>query len=194
MLKNEVVLDIETQNTFQEVGSRDCKLLKLSLLVAYFYKTNEYKVYFEKDLPKLWNELQFCTRVIGYNLNGFDYNVLNNYAPFDLFSLPTLDMMDVVYKQLGFRIKLDSIAHGSLGVGKSGDGLDAVKYWKNQELDKLADYCKQDVKVTKEVYEFGLKNNFIHFADKWSGEKKEISVDFSIKEIKSNTGNLTLGL
>jgi len=194
MLKNEVVLDIETQNTFQEVGSRDCKLLKLSLLVAYFYKTNEYKVYFEKDLPKLWNELQFCTRVIGYNLNGFDYNVLNNYAPFDLFSLPTLDMMDVVYKQLGFRIKLDSIAHGSLGVGKSGDGLDAVKYWKNQELDKLADYCKQDVKVTKEVYEFGLKNNFIHFADKWSGEKKEISVDFSIKEVKSNTGNLTLGL
>jgi len=194
MLKNEIVLDIETQNTFQEVGSRDCSLLKISLLVAFFYKTNEYRVYFEKDLPKLWNELKFCTRVIGYNLNGFDYHVLNNYAPFDLFSLPTLDIMDDVYKKLGYRIKLDSIAQGSLGAGKSGDGLDAVKYWKNKELDKLADYCKQDVKVTKEIYEFGLKNNFLHFNDKWSGEKKEISIDFNLKQTKINAGNLTLGL
>lgn len=194
MLENEVVLDIETQNTFQEVGKKDCRLLKVSLLVAYFYKTNKYRVYFEKDLPKLWNELKFCTRVIGYNLNGFDYPVLNNYAPYDLFTLPTLDMLNVVYKSLGYRIKLDSIAHGSLGIGKSGDGLDAVKYWKAGELDKLANYCTQDVKITKEIYEFGLNNNLVHFDDKWTGEKKQVSVDFNLKDKKINSGNLTLGL
>jgi len=93
---NEVVLDIETKNTFQEVGSRDCKLLQISLLVAYFYKTDEYKVYFEEDLPGLWKDLQFCDRIIGYNLKGFDYPVMNNYAPYDLFNLPTLDMMEEV--------------------------------------------------------------------------------------------------
>ncbi len=193
-MNNEIVLDIETQNTFDEVGSRDCRKLSLSLLVAYFYKTDEYKVYFEKDLPLLWPRLQFADRVIGYNLNGFDYNVLNNYAPFDLFTLPTLDMMDAVYKKLGFRIKLDDIAHGSLGIGKSGNGLDAVKFWKNQELEKLAEYCKQDVKVTKEVYEYGVQNNFVSWNDRFTGAKKEIPVDFKLQLVKSKPANLTLGL
>jgi len=151
-MNNEVVLDIETQNTFDEVGSRDCRKLNLSLLVAYFYKTDEYQVYYEKDLPLLWPKLQFADRVIGYNLNGFDYPVLNNYAPFDLFTLPTIDLMEEVQKNLGFRIKLDDIAQGSLGIGKSGNGLDAVRFWKNQELQKLSEYSCRDEKVTKEVY------------------------------------------
>ncbi len=193
IISNEIVLDIETQNTFDEVGSRDCRKLRLSLLVAYFYKTGEYCVYFEKDLPLLWPRLQFSDRVIGYNLNGFDYNVLNNYAPFDLFTLPTLDMMDVVYKKLGYRLKLDDLAHGSLGIGKSGNGLDAVRFWKNQELEKLAEYCKQDVKVTKEVYEYGVKNNFINFFDRFSGDKKQVLVNFKPEIIKSKPANLTLG-
>jgi len=193
-MKNEIVLDIETQNTFQEVGSRDTRLLKLSLLVAYFYKTDEYRVYFEKDLPSLWRELQFSDRVIGYNLKGFDYAVLNNYAPFDLFSLPTLDIMEDVHKALGFRIKLDDIAHGSLGIGKSGNGLDAVRFWKNQELEKLAEYCTQDVKVTKDVYEYGMTNKFLEFSDYLTGQKRQIPVDFCLKELPRKASNLTLGL
>jgi DEAD/DEAH box helicase domain-containing protein len=193
-MQNEVVLDIETQQTFQEVGSRDCGLLKVSLLVAYFYKTNEYKTYFEKDFPALWRELQLAERVIGYNLKGFDYSVLNNYAPFDLFTLPTIDLMEEVRKNLGFRIKLDDIAQGSLGTGKSGNGLDAVRFWKNQELQKLAEYCKQDVKVTKEVYEYGLKNKFIEFSDYLSGQKRQVPVDFSVKDRPRRATNLTLGL
>lgn len=193
-MNNEIVLDIETQNTFQEVGSRDCRLLKLSLLVAYFYTTGEYRVYYEKDLPHLWPRLQFADRIIGYNLKGFDYNVLNNYAPLDLAGLPTLDMMESVYGALGFRVKLDDLAQASLGIGKSGNGLDAVRFWKNQELQKLADYCEQDVKVTKEIYEFGVKNNFLHLVDRFSGAKKQIPVDFALKIIKSKPVNLTLGL
>jgi len=193
-MQNEVVLDIETQNTFDEVGSRDCRKLRLSLLVAYFYKTDEYRVYFEKDLPLLWPRLQFADRVIGYNLKGFDYGVLNTYAPFDLFTLPTLDMMDEVYKKLGFRLKLDDLAHGSLGMGKSGNGLDAVRFWKNQELEKLAEYCKQDVKVTKEVYEYGVKNNFVNFFDRLSGAKKQVLIDFQPRGAKPKAANLTLGL
>lgn len=192
-MSNEVVLDIETQNTFDEVGSRDCRLLKLSLLVAYFYKTDEYRVYFEKDLPLLWPKLQFADRVIGYNLKGFDYAVLNNYAPYDLFALPTLDMMDEVYKMLGFRVKLDDLAHASLGIGKSGNGLDAVRFWKNQELDKLEEYCRQDVKVTKDIYEFGIKNSCLHLIDRFSGQKRQIPVDFTLKETKPRAANLTFG-
>ena len=191
---NEIVLDIETQNTFQEVGARDRRLLKVSLLVVYFYKTDEYKTYFEKDLPQLWNELQLADRIIGYNLNGFDYPVLNCYAPYDLSTLPTLDMMDEVKKSLGFRIKLDSIAQASLGIGKTADGLAAVRFWKNQELKKLEKYCQQDVRVTKEIYEHGLKNNFIEFNDSWSGEKRKVDISFALQEKQNNTGNLTLGI
>lgn len=192
-MNNEVVLDIETQNTFDEVGSRDCRKLSVSLLVAYFYKTGEYKTYFEKDLPALWRELQFAERIIGYNLKGFDYQVLNRYAPFDLLTLPTLDMMDEVHKVLGFRVKLDDLAHASLGAGKSGNGLDAVRFWKNQELAKLEEYCRQDVRVTKEIYEFGAKNNFLCMEDRFSGAKRQIAVDFVLKNIKPRAVNLTFG-
>src|SRR5690349_8733283 len=40
-MSKEVVLDIETQNTFQEVGSYDHSKLKISVIGVYFYETDE---------------------------------------------------------------------------------------------------------------------------------------------------------
>ncbi|MFN2224207.1 MAG: ribonuclease H-like domain-containing protein, partial [Candidatus Promineifilaceae bacterium] len=178
-MANEVVFDIETSNSFADVGKYDASLLKVSLVGLYSYAEDRYLHFMEDELPKLWRYLESADRVIGYNLYGFDYKVLNTYYPGDLSQLPTLDLMAVIADNLGRRIKLDDVAHGSLGIGKSGNGLQAIEYFRRGEIDKLRDYCLQDVRVTKDVYEFGRENGFVKFKDRIGGEVK-VEVDFKL--------------
>jgi DEAD/DEAH box helicase domain-containing protein len=173
-------LDIETSNSFADVGKYDPSLLKVSLVGLYDYATDQYTHYMEADLPKLWRVLEGADRIIGYNLFGFDYQVLNTYYRGDLSKFPTLDIMKDIADKIGFRIKLDDVAHGSLGTGKSGNGLQAIEFFRRGEIDKLRDYCLQDVKVTKEVYEFGLTNKLIKYKDR-TGRMVDVPIDFNMK-------------
>lgn len=191
-MSKEVVLDIETQNTFQEVGAYDPSKLLISVMVAYFYETDEYVAYEEHQLSELWPRLEHCDRIIGYNSKGFDIPVMNNYYAGDLLQIPQLDMLEEIHKSLGFRLKLDDVAAASIGVKKSGHGLQAVEWWKQGEIQKIKDYCRDDVKVTKELYEYGKKYNALAFEDRL-GNRKGIPVDFSFKKDASAAINLTMG-
>jgi DEAD/DEAH box helicase domain-containing protein len=188
----EIVLDIETQNIFER-GNRDATKLKISFVGIYDYGTGEYGGFFEADLPKLWQTLEHCDRLIGYNIKGFDIPVMNAYYAGDLTKLPQLDMMEEVAKFTGFRLKLDDLAHATLGVGKSGSGLDAVKYWQAGELDKLRDYCLQDVKVTRQLYEYGRMNGLVHYFDRWKNDKISVPVNFMPPKTEKQAINLSLG-
>jgi DEAD/DEAH box helicase domain-containing protein len=190
---NEVVLDIETANSFADVGKYDPSLLKVSLVGCYSYATDSYTSYLEPDLPKLWRLLESADRIIGYNLFGFDYQVLNQYYPGDLAAFPTLDILKDIEKAVGYRVKLDDVAHGSLGTGKSGNGLQAIEFFRRGEIDKLRDYCLQDVKVTKEVYEFGLANQHVRFKDRM-GQDVQATVDFDLAKVPKKAISLTLPL
>ena len=177
-MSREVVLDIETQNTFQEVGKYDHTLLKISLVGVYFYETDTYESFLEHDLPALWPRLERADRIIGYNSKGFDIPVMNNYYAGDLMRLPQLDIMEEIQKHIGFRVKLDDVAHGTLGIGKSGNGLMAVQYFRQGEIKKLRDYCLQDVKVTREVYEYGLAKGELKYHDRM-GKAVPVPVRFA---------------
>jgi DEAD/DEAH box helicase domain-containing protein len=190
-MNNDVVLDIETQNTFDDVGGYFTDKLKVSLVGCYFYETDTYESFLEADLPQLFARLEKSGRIIGYNSIGFDMPVLNNYYAGDLLTLPQLDILDHVVRELGYRIKLDDVAKATLGTQKSAHGLQAVAWWKEGKIDEIREYCLQDVKVTKEVYEFGLKNNYILFDTK-RGERQAVSVDFAPQTI-SPAVNFTLG-
>lgn len=165
-MRKEVVLDIETQNTFQDVGAYNPSLLSVSLVGVYFYETDTYEAFLEPDLPKLWPRLERADRIIGYNLIGFDYPCLQKYYTGNIMRLPTVDLLVDIEKSIGHRVKLDDVAHATLGVGKSGHGLMAVEYWKKGEIDKLKEYCLQDVKVTKDVYEYVLDNQEAFYNDR----------------------------
>lgn len=169
-MSHPLVIDIETQNTFQEVGKYDHRLLKVSLVGAYDYATGEYGSYLENELPALWKKMEQASAIVGYNIVGFDLPVLNNYYPGDLTQLPTVDLMYLLEKQIGFRLKLDDVAQGTLGIGKSGTGLMAVEYWKKGEIDKLREYCLQDVKVTKDLYDYVQSYNHLKYRDRQGTE------------------------
>lgn len=193
MSGNEVVLDIETQNTFQDVGANEHRLLRISVVGCYFYETNEYCCFEESELPQLFQRLERAGRIIGYNTKGFDYLVMARYYAGDLSRFPSLDIMEEIVKALGFRVKLNDVARATLGLAKSGHGLQAVQWWQEGQLDKIKDYCLMDVKITKEIYEFGKKYRLVRFFDRLGGAK-DVPVQFEAASAVSPALNLTLGV
>lgn len=192
--RTEIVLDIETQNTFQDIGTYKASLLKISVVGVYFYETDTFESFLEADLPKLWPRLERSSRIIGYNLFGFDYPCMQTYYTGNIMSLPTVDLLVEIEKRLGFRIKLDSVAQATLGMGKSGDGLQAVEFWKNGEIEKLKEYCLQDVRVTRDVYEKALKEKQIQYFDRL-GQKQNIPMPIMPATTQETPKiNLSLGL
>ncbi len=193
-MRNEIVLDIETQNTFQDVGAYQASLLKISLIGVYFYETDTYETFLEPDLPKLWPRMERSSRIIGYNLFGFDYPCMQTYYTGDIMKFPTVDIMIEIEKRIGHRVKLDDVAHATLGVGKSGHGLQAVEFWKNGEIDKLRDYCLQDVRVTKDIYEKALTEQKVYYFNRF-GEKQEVILPILPAQLTETPKiNLSLGL
>ncbi|MDE2311842.1 MAG: ribonuclease H-like domain-containing protein [Patescibacteria group bacterium] len=166
MRLKKIVLDLETQKLFQEVGGRGKNhLLKVSVCGIYDYSTDKYSIYEEKELSKLAPILQMADQIIGFNIKDFDFEVIQPYLNFDIHQVPYYDLLEEIEKVLGHRINLESVAQGTIGSGKSGSGKEAILYFRNGRMDLLKKYCLDDVKVTKQVYEYALKNQKILYKD-----------------------------
>ena len=175
---NTVYFDLESQKLFQEVDGRDPSKLLLACGVTWSTERNDFAVYWEKDALALIAELKSADRVVGFNIIRFDYEVLKPYAPNENFrSIRSTDMLQDIFRMLGFRLSLDSIAKATLGTTKTADGLKSVAWFKNGELDKVADYCKADVDITHRVFEFGRDNGFVHYYSKL-GSKLKVAVNW----------------
>ncbi len=178
-----IVLDLETKNIFADVGGNDPTLLDISLVGMYDSETNSYSSYLEGELPRLWPILERADLLIGYNSDHFDIPLLNKYYSGDLTKIPSLDLLAEIKNVLGHRVRLDSVAEATLGVKKSGHGLQAVDWWKEGEIEKIRKYCLDDVKITKELYEYALTNNSLKYKD--FSDIKEVKLDTSLWEKKS---------
>lgn len=187
-MSSEIVLDIETQSA----AIQDLSSMRISVIGCYFYETDSYEAFEEPEFPVLWQRIEKAERIIGYNTKGFDLRIMNNYYGGDFFAFSNLDILEEIKKAIGFRLKLDDVAAATVGTRKSGHGLQAVEWWKQGEIQKIKDYCLQDVKVTKDIYEYGLKYKALAYEDRLSG-RKAIPVDFSKKEAVSPKINLTMG-
>ena len=140
-------------------------MLKVSVCGIYEYATDKFSAYTEADIHKLVELLQNADQVIGFNIRDFDLEVLRPYCNFEVLDLPMLDIIDDVSGHLGHRIGLNAIAQATLGHGKSANGKEALLYWKNNRMDLLKKYCLDDVRITRDIYEYGLKNQKILYKD-----------------------------
>jgi DEAD/DEAH box helicase domain-containing protein len=172
-----VFFDLETQRTFDEVGGRhNIRRLGLSVAVVYSTATGEFHVYTEDNVHDLIDQLRAADLVVGFNVIDFDYEVLRAYTDDPLDDLPTADMLQHVHRALGFRVSLDGLATATLGARKSADGLQAVRWWREGQLDKIIDYCRQDVEVTRQLWEYGRRNRHVRFFDRRSYRRRNIPV------------------
>ena len=170
-----ITFDIETKNFFQEVGSNDPTDLDISVVCVHDSADDSFQSFLEQDFNKLWPIIEQADMLITWNGDHFDIPLLNKYYPGDLSKIKSLDLMKEVQKVLGRRLKLDSVGEATLGRNKSGNGLDAVHWWRTGEIDKIIKYCIEDVRLTKELYDFAMSNRHLKYKD--LGNLKEIKLD-----------------
>ena len=131
---------------------------------------------------KFWPILERADRIIGYNSEHFDLPVLNNYYLGDLSKLPHLDLLKKIKESLGRRLKLKDVAMATLdNTNKSADGLQAIRWWNEGKIEEIKKYCEQDVRVTKEIYEFGRDNKQLFYKN-LKDEILPFAVDFAIPQ------------
>ncbi len=157
-----LTFDLETQKTFHEVGGhQNTEDLKLSVGVIRNEESDEFEVFGEEEAEELAERLYSAELVIGYNVVDFDYRVLRPYTPLDFEEVKTLDMMKSIEKELNQRIRLDDVASATVDASKSADGLQAVRWYKQGKTDQIADYCREDVRITSRVYRFGKEHGYV---------------------------------
>jgi hypothetical protein len=160
----QLVLDLETKRSFDEVGgSHNKSQLGVSIVGLYNYETDSFVSYREADFVELEGLLKKAEQIIGFNLHGFDWPVLAAELGDWVFDLPSLDIMMEAQKSLGHRVSLDSVAKATLGMSKLGSGLDAPEYYRSGNWDKLERYCLEDVKLTRDIFEYAKKNGHLYF-------------------------------
>jgi hypothetical protein len=168
--KTVVYFDLETMRSSNDVGGWAHKD-KMGMSVGVTYNTNRqsYVMYSEATVDDLITELRYADLVVGFNHVSFDLIVLQGYTPWDLPSQTmNLDLLVDLEEKLGHRLKLEAVAQATLGLGKTADGLDAIRWWQQGKIRQIAEYCAYDVKVTKCVHEFGVQNGYVLYMDKFN--------------------------
>lgn len=179
---DKLVIDIETSNTFADVGGdKYINDLKVSLVGAYSYNQDKFFAFHENELANFGPLLQNAGLVIGFAINRFDIPVLKKHYHFDLLALPRLDILEEIELAVGQRISLSILAKTNLGIAKDHHGLEAIKMYKEGRLKDLKDYCLNDVKLTRDLYELAKNQGYLLVPDKKTGEL--IKVQFNWQEI-----------
>ena len=172
------VFDLETQRSAAEVGGwHRADLMRISCAVLFDSKQDRFIDYMENQVDRFIERLQTFDLVIGFNIKRFDYQVLKGYTDFNFQNLKTLDILEAVKNYLDFRLSLAHLASATLGEKKSADGLQALQWWQEGRILEVIKYCRQDVKITRDLYCHGRDKGFLIYRDR-NNKKVRIPVDW----------------
>lgn len=176
--------DLETQKLAQEVGGwNNCHLMRISVAVVYDSIEKDFFSYTEDRIDELLNHFKRADLIVGFNVKAFDYKVLSAYTSIDLLELPTFDILEDVYKQLGFRLGLDNLAKETVNHGKSADGLKAVEWFRQGDMESITKYCIQDVAATRDLFYYGLEKGHLKYRTKKGNKKASFETDWDLDKM-----------
>jgi DEAD/DEAH box helicase domain-containing protein len=138
----------------------------LSVGVVYDSRLDGFVTYFEDETDGLIEHLFSCELVVGFNNRRFDYQVLTGYTQRDLHQLPTLDLLEEIHNRLGYRLSLNRLVEETLGCKKTADGLQALAWYQEGKLLEIANYCREDVKLTRDLFLYAVENSHLLFRNK----------------------------
>jgi DEAD/DEAH box helicase domain-containing protein len=179
-----VFLDLETQKSAQEVGGwRNIHLMKVSVVVIFDSLEERFLAFRENEINELLAHLEKADLVVGFNIKRFDYTVLGAYTGKKLQDLPTFDMLEDIHHRLGFRLGLDHLACETLNRGKSADGLQALEWFKQGEVEKLIEYCRMDVELTRDLFMHGVDKGHLIYRTKQEDRRVMLRLDWSLEKL-----------
>ena len=194
-----IVLDVETQKGFNEVDRKKLHLLKVSVVCIYDSKTDSYSAFEENQMTRLEERLKQADLIVGFNIRDFDLEVLAPYMASPVKNLPVFDILADFERIRGHRISLQSVAQATIQASKSGSGWDALRLFREGRMEELKKYCIDDVRITKEVYEYGLKHGKISYISNRYYQTHEVPVSWGnaakmLKEQKKESSSFPTSL
>jgi hypothetical protein len=175
--------DLETQKSAQQVGGwHNAHLMRVALAVIWDSRDGRFRTFREADVHALIEELASADLVIGFNVLGFDYQVLRGYSDRDLSALPTFDLLDAIHARLGFRLALGHLGEETLGVPKTADGLQSLRWWQEGRIDEIERYCQADVALLRDLFEHARQQGHLLFRTR-GGERVRLPLRLSLEEL-----------
>jgi DEAD/DEAH box helicase domain-containing protein len=172
------VFDVETQLSAREVGGwHRADRMRISVAVLYISAEDRFLSFEEDRIDQLIERLFGLDLVIGFNNKRFDNKVLSAYTNRNLSALPSLDILEEITNQLGYRLSLDRLAEHTLGIKKSGDGLLALQWFKQGKIREITQYCTKDVQLTRNLFLHGFEKKHLLFQNK-AGRVVRLPVHF----------------
>lgn len=182
--KRILYFDLETQKSAAQVGGwQNMHLMMVSVAVIFDSLEDRFYIYEEDQTDGLFEHFFKADLVVGFNLKRFDYAVLSPYTHKNLRKIPTFDILEDIYDRLGFRLSLEHLVRETLNRGKSADGLQALEWFKAGEMEKLTEYCKQDVILTRDLFLEGIEKGYIVYRNKRGNERVRLLVDWNVNKI-----------
>jgi len=179
-----IFFDLETQKLAQDVGGwNNCHLMRISVAVIYDSLEKDFITFTEDRIDELLNHFKKADLIVGFNVNKFDYKVLSAYTNINLWELPTFDILEDVHRKLGFRLGLDNLAKETVNQGKSADGLKAVEWFRQGDMESIIKYCRQDVAATRDLFYYGLEKGHLMYRSKKGNKRARFDIDWDLDKL-----------
>lgn len=190
-MSDTLVIDVETKKIFDEVGGeKNIRDLGISVAGVYSYGADAFFALEEHELSRLGEMVKDAGHIIGFNINHFDIPVMEPYLGDGAFvKIAVLDLFEDVTKFLGHRAGLQALTKATLGASKSGHGLEALKWFREGRVEEVKKYCLDDVRLTRDLYEFGKKHGHVLFESNRDGSIRSIPVSWG-KEVQQPIARL----
>ncbi len=178
-MADKLVFDIETKNSFADVGGQqNLRDLEVSVVGVYSYNEDTYYCFDEHEMDKLGAMLQNAYLLIGFYSKKFDIPVLEKYFNFNITKIPHCDILEEIEKVMKKRIGLGLLAEANVGAGKTGHGLESIDLYKQGKIQELKDYCVNDVKITKQIYDIIITKGELWIPQKNTSTMAKITIPY----------------
>ena len=188
MSRKVVYLDTETMRISDDVegGWDNVQSFGVSMAVVYPMHIGMFGVYCEDSLSDMIKDvLADADLVVGFNLKHFDYQVLLPYSPgVNLYGLPTFDIFEHFKELVGANVSLNNISSNTLGIAKNGDPKDAPKLYWEGDITTLANYCIQDVDITRNVFRAAMHDKYLEYYDRNYKQLTRVDTSSWIDKVK----------
>lgn len=185
--EDHVVVDVEIEKTIEELpgGWNATDKMGVACACVWEYSGQRMRVYGPKDVEDLQTRLLKADRISGYNIWNFDFPVIwgiskNDWKNDSAFAMPVKERLMAKTNDLLRRIwlsldlnpdrfvprthggwKLDDVAEATLGVGKIGHGANAPKWYQEGLIQKVVNYCSDDVAIERDLSDFIDRHGYV---------------------------------
>lgn len=190
-----IVVDVEIQNTIDQVGGWDAtEKMGVAVACVWQYRGQRMRIYGPEDVPALRERLLAADRISGYNILNFDFPVIwgvekqrwindasvgveqHRYGLRRHLMERTDDLLRRIWRAQGFDpdrwqagmggTKLDDVAGATLGTHKIGNGADAPKWYQAGLVQRVANYCADDVALERDLCDFVERYGYVLLRNK----------------------------